>query len=85
MANPDPLLFAVDPAQARLTYPRNVNALADYTFEVIWTDNLSSNTWSSAGVGETVLSDDGAVQQVESTLPMGSSTERYFRLRISPK
>ncbi|VGO11735.1 hypothetical protein PDESU_00281 [Pontiella desulfatans] len=85
VANPDPLLFAVDPAQARLTYPRNVNALADYTFEVIWTDNLSSNTWSSAGVGETVLSDDGAVQQVESTLPMGSSTERYFRLRISPK
>ena len=85
VAESDPMLFAIDAADAKLTYTRNVNALAEYDIEVIWSDDLLSDVWYTAGVTEAILSDDGTVQQVEAALPMGASTARYFRLRMSRK
>jgi hypothetical protein len=85
VSNADPVLFAIDLTKAQLTFPRNLNATNDYNFEMIWSDNLISNNWSTMGVVENVLSDDGSVQQVESSLSMEGSTNRYFRLRMSEK
>jgi hypothetical protein len=83
-SNANPVVFALDSAKATLTYPLNLNATNAYDVEVVWSDNLQSN-WSTVDVSETILSTSGSVQQVESSLPMGDSTNRYFRLRISEK
>ncbi|WP_184338483.1 NHL domain-containing protein, partial [Prosthecobacter vanneervenii] len=49
------------------------------TFQVEWSDDLT--TWSTAGVGESLVSDDGAHQQVRATISAGSS-RRFVRLRV---
>ncbi len=81
----DVVVFASNAADAVLNYSRNINALTDYDFEVVWSDNLMSNSWSSADITETVLSTNGTVEEVEASLPMGDSPKRYFRLRMSEK
>lgn len=81
----DPTTFTSDETTTELTYTRNVNAMADYTFQVIWANELTQETWSSDSVTEEILSDDGSVQQVKATIPVGSSTKRFFQIQISPK
>ncbi|WP_372798298.1 S8 family serine peptidase [Pontiella sp.] len=85
VSNADPVVFAVDSSDATLTYPRNLNSTNEYDFEMIWSDNLLSNNWSTVGVIENILSSDGSVEQVESSMSTGSATNRYFRLRIKKK
>ncbi|MDF7798592.1 S8 family serine peptidase [Pontiellaceae bacterium B1224] len=85
VSNADPVVFTIDPTDAMLSYPRNLSATNEYDFEMVWSDNLMSNSWSTLGVLEDILSTDGSVQQVESTLPLGDSTNRYFQLRIKKK
>lgn len=66
------------------TYPRADGAMADgISFIVEWSDSLSSNSWSSVGVSETILSDNGTVQQVQATLPDGGRSQRFVRLRVT--
>jgi hypothetical protein len=84
-SNADPTEFEVDPTEATLSYPLNLNSTNDYDFEMIWSDNLMSNNWSTMGVVENILSTSGIVQQVESSLPVGTSSNRYFRLQIKEK
>lgn len=55
--------------------------MSEYDFKVIWSDNLSSNIWSTASISEAILSDAGTVQQVESSLPMG---ERVYCALFPP-
>ncbi|MDF7825441.1 S8 family serine peptidase [Pontiellaceae bacterium B12227] len=83
--NSDPVIFSVDSSDAELTFPRNLSSTNDYDLEVIWSDNLLSNNWSTMSVIENILSESGSVQQVESSLPVGDSTNRYFRLRMNKK
>ncbi len=65
-------------------YTRLVAAIAAGTiFTVEWNDTLSPLGWSSAGVVETILSDNGTTQQVKATLPAGSSGKRFVRLRVT--
>lgn len=63
------------------TYTRGTAAFNGGTiFQVEWSDELSA--WSSAGVVETLLSDDGTYQQVKATIPAGSGGRRFVRLRV---
>ena len=63
------------------TYTRGTAAYnGGTTFQVEWSDDLT--TWSTAGVAESLLSDDGTHQQVKATLPAGSGGRRFVRLRV---
>ncbi|MBK8036733.1 MAG: hypothetical protein IPK22_06290 [Verrucomicrobiaceae bacterium] len=65
-------------------YTRLVAAIAaGAIFTVEWNDTLSPLGWSSAGVVETILSNNGTTQQVKATLPAGSSGKRFVRLRVT--
>jgi autotransporter-associated beta strand protein len=65
------------------TYPRSVAAMASgVTFAVEWHDTLAPSGWSTVGVTELVLSDNGTVQQVRARLPRGTTGSRFVRLRI---
>jgi hypothetical protein len=66
------------------TYQRSDAAVAEgVQFSVEWTDDLGSPTWGNAGVNETVLSDDGTVQQVKATIPAGPGLQRFVRLKVA--
>lgn len=64
------------------TYTRNKQAMAEITFQVEWTDDFAT-PWSSAGVTETITSDNGLVQTVTATLPAVASGHRFVHLRVS--
>jgi hypothetical protein len=66
------------------TYPRSNAAMLDgVTFTVQWSDTLATNSWSSAGVTEQILSDNGTVQSVKASVAAASGGRRFLRLKIS--
>ncbi len=67
------------------TYTRSLDALnSGTTFIVEWNDTLDPAQWSSAGVTETVLSDNGLIQQVKATMPAGATGRRFVHLKVLP-
>ncbi|MBX7212264.1 MAG: hypothetical protein K1X78_28410 [Verrucomicrobiaceae bacterium] len=65
-------------------YVRNATATAaGAVFIVEWTDTMGPLDWHTAGVTQTILSDNGAVQQVLATIPAGTGTQRFVRLRVT--
>ena len=67
------------------TYTRSLQALADGdVFTVEWADTLGASAWSSEGVTEQVLSDDGTVQVVKACVPAGGNGQRFMRLSVAP-
>lgn len=71
-------------ASLEFTYMRSVAALTDgAAFTVEWRDSLSTGAWSSAGVTEQTLSNDGTIQTVRATLAAGPGLTRFVRLRVT--
>ena len=65
------------------TYSRSTAAAnAGASFIVEWSDTLAGNSWSSAGVTQEVLSDNGTLQQVKATLPAATQGRRFTHLRV---
>ena len=54
------------------------------TFNVEWSDDLTSPNWSSADVSEEILSEDGTLQQVKASVSAGSGTRRFLHLKVTP-
>ncbi len=68
-----------------ITYTRSKAAFTGgVTFAVEWTDTLATNSWSTAGVTQTVLADNGAVQTVKAIIPTGGGIlARFARLKVT--
>ena len=65
------------------TYTRSVEAVnAGAVFIVEWSDTLVTGSWDTAGVVQNIFSNNGTLQQVKATLPVGSSGRRFVRLRV---
>lgn len=61
-------------------YTRSTAAVSSgKSFQVQWSDDQA--TWATAGVVQTMLSDDGTTQQMKATLPAGN-TRRFVRLMV---
>jgi autotransporter-associated beta strand protein len=70
-------------ANLEFTYTRANAALADgLTFSVEWRDDLAAGAWSTAGVTEQILTDNGTAQTVKATLPTGSGP-RFVHLKVT--
>ena len=64
-------------------YTRAKAAIADgITFNVEWSDDLSSPNWSSVGVTEQIISDDGTLQHVKASVSNGNGTRRFLHLKV---
>jgi hypothetical protein len=74
-----PLTF--DSTSLYLTYTRPA-AVTEVTYAVEWADTIGS-TWSSTGVTQQILSDDGITRTIRATLPKGAATQRFVRLKVS--
>jgi hypothetical protein len=84
----DPLAPDTPTVQVRLngaviefTYTRSTAALAEISFSVEWSDGLAG-MWSSAGVAETVPSENGTTQTVLATIP-AIPGRAFVRLKVS--
>jgi uncharacterized delta-60 repeat protein len=78
-----PASVAATGGNLEYTYTRGTAAFnGGMAYQVEWSNNLT--TWSGADVVETMLSDDGTIQQVKATLPSGSGGRRFVRLRVIP-
>ena len=65
------------------TYTRAKAAVLDgVAFNVQWIDDITQTNWSGVGVSESILSDNGVVQQVKATLPAGPNGRRFVRLQM---
>ena len=65
------------------TYTRRKAALGEMTFRREFSETLTG-AWSTfGGALETILSNDGEMQQVKVTTPGGSSGKRFVRLRVT--
>lgn len=67
-----------------ITYTRSKIAFTEgMIFTVEWSDTMTANSWSTTGVTETILTDDGTLQSVKATIPTASVIpRRYARLRV---
>jgi hypothetical protein len=64
------------------TYTRNKRAAGEVIWTVRWSDTLTGN-WSSNGVSETVIADDGNLETVVATLPAGPDGKRFVHLQVT--
>lgn len=80
-----PVTTAVSGTNLEYSYVRSVASVqAGDIFTVEWNDSLASTGWSSEGVTQQVLADDGTVQSVKAFVPAGDSAQRFIRLRVTP-
>jgi hypothetical protein len=74
---------AMTPLFIEYTYTRSMGAmLGGVRFQVEWSDDLF--IWHTTGVSESVLQEDGLLQNVKAFIPRGETGRRFVRLRISP-
>jgi hypothetical protein len=65
------------------TYHRNKEAVIDgFSFIVEWSDDLSTNPWSTAGVVETTSDQTATIETRKATIPAASEGKRFVRLKI---
>lgn len=64
-------------------YSRSTSAQqAGAVFIVEWSDTLADLDWSTVGVTQTQLSDNGTLQSVRAVAPAGELGRRFIRLRV---
>ncbi len=66
-----------------LTYSRNNAAVADGVLFAVETVAALGDGWTTVGVSEAILSDDGTVQQVRATVAGGGAAARFARLKVT--
>ena len=78
-----PLSGRRTPGTFQVNYRRSVSSVdAGAQFVVEWRDNAAEGGWSTNGVSQTVVSDDGNMQSVEALIPLDGAPQRFGRLRI---
>lgn len=70
-------------AALELTYPRPAG-VTDISYHVEWSDRIDSATWSSIGVTQQIISDDGTRRIIRAVMPKGSTGHRFVRLKVTP-
>ena len=88
--NSTPLAFSAPPGTLVLNgenlefnYTRSKEAISDgFVFTVEWCDDLKTGNWTNTGVMETILSDNGNIQQVRAVFPAGGSNHRFAHIKV---
>jgi hypothetical protein len=64
------------------TYTRSIEAARQTNGVVEWSDDLTSQSWSHAGVQEQILGVEGDLESVRALVPKGAHGRRFVRLRV---
>ncbi len=73
------------PSALEVTYSRSNAALnGGMIFRVEWSDTLDPESWSTAGLTQSILTDNGTLQSIKATVPTLLTVERRFaRLKVT--
>ena len=84
-ANPSGSATTLQQQGNTLTYSyTRLSAATDVTAHVYWNGDLTNpNAWTTQGVTETMLSDDGTIQHWQATLSAGSGQQMFLRLQVT--
>jgi GH25 family lysozyme M1 (1,4-beta-N-acetylmuramidase) len=74
--------FSVQGALLTYTYTRP-RVISDATYAVEWSDTLAPGSWSSAGVTQQVVADNGTNLTVQAVLQAGATGKRFVRLKVT--
>jgi hypothetical protein len=55
----------------------------DLTYTVEWSDTLAPGSWSTIGVAQQVLSDDGTKRTVQAFVESNAAARRFLRLKVT--
>ncbi|HEY0552508.1 MAG TPA: hypothetical protein VGF13_23105, partial [Verrucomicrobiae bacterium] len=69
-------------ASLELTYVRPAN-VTDVSYQVEWAATIDAITWSSAGVSQQILSDDGTHRTIRAIIPKAGGSHRFVRLKVT--
>ena len=75
------LSLNLDNTSLYLTYTRAAG-VTDVSYQVEWASTIGS-AWSSAGVTQQILSDNGVTRTIRATLPKGATGQRFVRLKVA--
>ncbi|OYW29480.1 MAG: hypothetical protein B7Z47_04795 [Chthoniobacter sp. 12-60-6] len=79
-----PMNTTVNGGNFEYTYARSTAAVnAGTGFTVEWNGTLSAASWSSSGVTQTVMSDNGTTQQVKAVIPMNAASKMFVHLSVT--
>lgn len=73
--------LVVNGASLHLTYTRAA-AVTDVTWRVEWANTIDATTWSTAGVTQQIISDDGSRRTIRAIIPKGATGSRFVRLKV---
>jgi hypothetical protein len=59
--------------------------VTDVDYQVEWSDNLGASSWSSSGVAQQVIADNGNNLTMQAVLPARATGSRFVRLKITGK
>lgn len=74
--------IAVNGGDLTLTYQRSIEAMAELNHAVEWSDTLLAGSWTSEGITESVIGDDGITQQMRASVDAGVNGRRFVHLRV---
>jgi|GEM_PF-842171 len=72
---------AIQGSNLKLTYLRRKAALGEATISCIWSSN-PNGPWSSVGVTEQILTDDGTTQSVGAQVALNGGRTKFFKIEI---
>ena len=75
------LSLVLDAASLYFTYTRPA-AVIDVDYQAEWTGTIGS-AWSSVGVKQQIISDNGVIRTIRATLPKGATGQRFVRLKVT--
>ena len=81
-ANHGATQLAINGASLEFTYLRPAG-VTDVLYQVEWADSLDAIAWSSTGVTQQIIMDDGARRTIRAVMPKGAGGQRFVRLKVA--
>lgn len=69
-------------SELRLTYRRS-KGLSGVSGAAEWSTTLSGGSWSTAGITDTSIQDNGLYETRRATIPLGTDSKKFLRLRVT--
>ncbi len=74
--------FTVQGAVLTYTYTRP-RVISDASYAIEWSDTLAPGSWSSTGVTQQIVADNGTQLTIQAAVPAGSVGRRFVRLKVT--
>jgi len=75
-------IIAVEGANLTLTYSRRNSAVSELTLTCLWANEVTG-PWSSTGISEQILADDGLSKTVKAYVALAGSAKKFMKIQAT--